>query len=151
MSYSIPNNLNLGIKILLAKDYKQFTYSNQTRVGYSVILIPPEPLLDHFETTHLENEIKQFISERKLDILVLMFAYPTKEKFERKILVFGDKKSEGKLNQIKNKMNTSLKVSDFDFSPYFKHYKPYHFTCIHHVHAYTRKFLEPLLSSIQFE
>ncbi|KAL4442861.1 hypothetical protein ABPG74_010750 [Tetrahymena malaccensis] len=150
LKFDVKKNSNLGIPKLLTKDYKQFNYQNNTAVGYSVFMISPEVVFETYSTEKLEQEIEIFITSKNLDLLILLFAYPTKDHFERKFIAISQKNRLDDLNQVKQQICTSLKVTEVDYSKHFNIYKNYHHSFYDTTHTYTRKILEPLISKIPF-
>ncbi|KAL4491408.1 hypothetical protein ABPG72_008064 [Tetrahymena utriculariae] len=150
LKFDIKKNFKLGIAKLLTKDYKQFNYQNNTAVGYSVFMIPPEAVFETYSTEKLEQEIEAFINIKNLDLLILLFAYPTKEHFERKFIALSKMDRLDDLNQVKQHICMSLQVTDVDYNKHFNKYKNYHHSFYDTTHTYTRKILEPLISKIAF-
>ncbi|EAS02002.3 DHHA2 domain protein (macronuclear) [Tetrahymena thermophila SB210] len=150
LKFDVKKNSNLGIPKLLTKDYKQFNYQNNTNVGYSVFMISPEAVFETYSTEKLEQEIEIFFKNKNLDLLILLFAYPTKEHFERKFISLSQKNRLDDLNQVKQHLCTSLKVTEVDYSKNFNNYKNYHHSFYDTTHTYTRKIIEPLISKIPF-
>lgn len=76
LKFDVEMNLKLGMKKLLTKDFKRFVYGEDVAVGYSVFMIPPEKVFEHYSTIQIEQNIIEYMKESQLDFLILLFAYP---------------------------------------------------------------------------
>ncbi|CAD8113203.1 unnamed protein product [Paramecium primaurelia] len=131
LKYDVKLNLQLSLKQQLLKDYKKF-YT----IGYSVIFIKLQDLMQKYPEDQLINEFNQFMIKEECKSLIIFFVHLQNDQIQRSMIIYGEyqQKILQQLTQLKfelqqSPISNSLLLKDID-------------------NIYSRKIIEPLISQL---
>ncbi|CAD8197899.1 unnamed protein product [Paramecium octaurelia] len=131
LKYDVKLNLQLSLNQQLLKDYKKFF-----TVGYSVIFIKLQDLMQKYNENQLINEFNEFMIKEECKTLIVFFVHLENNTIQRSMIIYGENQqkiiqqfSELKFEQLQSPIPNSLLLKDID-------------------NIYSRKIIEPLVSKL---
>ncbi|CAK66389.1 unnamed protein product (macronuclear) [Paramecium tetraurelia] len=131
LKYDVKLNLQLSLTQQLLKDYKKF-YT----VGYSVIFIKLQDLMQKYNENQLINEFNEFMAKEECKTLIVFFVHLENNIIQRSMIIYGENQQKIiqqftglKFEQLQSPIANSLLLKDID-------------------NIYSRKIIEPLVSKL---